>query len=65
VKVGDLVKHKGFGKVGLVVDRFRRSIPDGNPNGDFIIYYVHCVLFNTGTMMIRNAGSVEVISEAG
>ncbi len=63
MKVGDMVKLRSNGKIGLVVDRFRRSEPDGNPNGDFMISYRYRVLFGEKTMMIRNAGSVEVVSE--
>ena len=39
MKVGDAVRFKKTGRIGLVVDCFRRCIPDGNPNGDFNIEY--------------------------
>ena len=64
MKIGDVVKLRSDGRVGLVTERFRRTVPDGNPNGDYTVYYVHRVVFDSETMMIRNAGSVEVINEA-
>jgi hypothetical protein len=64
VKVGDLVRECRSGQIGLVIDKFRRTESDGNPNGDFTVYHVHMVLFNDGKRMIRNQQSVEVISES-
>jgi hypothetical protein len=64
MKVGDMVKLRSNGKIGLVVDRFRRSEPDGNPNGDFMISYRYRVLFGEEAMMIRNTAALEVISES-
>ncbi len=65
MKVGDVVKLRSNGKIGLVVDRYKRSVSDGNPNGDFMIYYRYRVLFGEEEMMIQNRGSVEVVNEAG
>ena len=63
MKVGDVVKLKVNGKIGLVTDRIRRTEADGNPNGDFVIYYVHRVQFGEQSMVIKNHSSVEVINE--
>ncbi len=65
MKVGDIVKLRSSGKVGLVVGRSRQTRPDGNPNGDFMIYYQHIVLFDDETIMIQNPGTAEVINERG
>ena len=64
MKVGDVVKLRSNGKIGLVIDRFTRSEPDGNPNGDFMVCYRYRVLFGEETMIIQNGVSVEVISES-
>ena len=45
MKVGDVVKFKATGQVGLVLERLRRCVPDGNPNGDFTIEYRYKVSF--------------------
>ena len=63
MKVGDIVKLRSDGRVGLVVDKFSRAEPDGNPNGDFTISYRWRVLFGDQTAMIRNAGSGVVVNE--
>lgn len=64
MKVGDCVKLKVNGMIGLVTDRIRRTEADGNPNGDFIIYYVHRVQFDDRSLIIEKHSSVEVISES-
>jgi len=63
MKIGDVVKERCSGQVGLVVEKYRRAEPDGNPNGDFTISYRYKVLFGTEAVFIRNVRSVEVISE--
>ncbi len=63
MKVGDVIKLRSNGKVGLVIAKYRRAEPDGNPNGDFTISYRYKALFGTETMIIHNRSSVEVISE--
>ncbi len=63
MKVGDCVKLKVNGKIGLVTERIRRTEPDGNPNGDFVIYYVHRVQFDDRSMIIKKHSSVDVINE--
>ena len=64
MKVGDVVKELCSGQVGLVIERYRRAEPDGNPNGDFTVSYQYKVLFGTETAFVRNARSVEVINES-
>ena len=64
MKIGDVVKLRWDGRIGLVTERFRRAESDGNPNGDFTVYYVHRVVFDDGTMMIRDHTAVEVINES-
>jgi len=64
MKVGDVIKDRYSGQVGLVVEKYRRTEPDGNPNGDFTISYRYKVLFDTKIVMVRNTRSVEVISES-
>jgi len=39
MKVGDAVRFRKTGKVGLIVEKLRRCVPDGNPNGDFTVEY--------------------------
>lgn len=64
LKVGDAVKERCSGRVGLVIEKYRRAEPDGNPNGDFTISYRYKVLFDTETVFVRNARSVEIINES-
>ena len=64
MKVGDCVKLKVNGMIGLVTDRIRRTEADGNPNGDFIIYYVHRVQFDDRSLIIEKHSSVEVVNES-
>jgi hypothetical protein len=64
MQVGDAVRLRADGRVGLVIARLSRPEPDGNPNGDFTISYRYRVLFGEKTMMIRNARSVEIINES-
>ena len=53
MKVGDMVKLKKSGNIGLVVDKVRRCVPDGNPNGDFNIMYSYRVACDDKFIMIR------------
>ncbi len=39
MKTGDMVKLKKSGRVGIVLQKIRRCVPDGNPNGEFNIEY--------------------------
>ena len=39
MRVGDMVKFKRTGEVGLIIEKIRKCVPDGNPNGDFNIEY--------------------------
>tara|TARA_R110001583_G_scaffold12612_8_gene55853 strand:- start:117 stop:314 length:198 start_codon:yes stop_codon:yes gene_type:complete len=63
MKLGDLVRERCSGQVGLVVEKYRRAEADGNPDGDFTISYRYKVLFDTEIVMIRNTRSLEMISE--
>tara|TARA_R110001583_G_scaffold14285_1_gene60083 strand:- start:8605 stop:8802 length:198 start_codon:yes stop_codon:yes gene_type:complete len=64
MKVGDVVKERCSGQVGLVIEKLSRAEADGNPNGDFTISYRYKVLFGTDEVFALNARSVEVISES-
>lgn len=61
MKVGDAVRLKRTNEVGIVVKKHRRSVPDGNPNGDFTFEYHWTVLFGTDTRTIHNRWTCEVI----
>lgn len=45
MNVGDVVKFKKTGDIGLVLEKIRRCVPDGNPNGDFTVEYRYKVSF--------------------
>mgnify|MGYP001326732658 CR=1 FL=1 len=64
MKVGDVVKYRCSGQIGLVIEKNRRVLSDGNPNGDFMVYYRYKVLFDSETIMIQNPGDVEIINES-
>jgi len=64
MKVGDVVKERCSGQVGLVIERHSRAELEGSPNSDFTVSYQYKVLFGTETVFVRNTRSVEVISEA-
>ena len=64
MKVGDVVKERCSGQVGLVIEKYRRAEADGNPNGDFTISYQYKVMFDTEIVFIRNARSIEVVNES-
>ena len=64
MKVGNIVRERCSGRVGLVIEKYRRAEADGNPNGDFTISYQYKVLFGTETAMVRNTRALEVINES-
>ena len=67
MKIGDMIRIKLTGKVGLIVEKIRKCVPDGNPSGDFNIEYHYRVSCNDGFVVIpqRNFFRVaEVISES-
>ncbi len=61
MKVGDAVRFKKTGKVGLVVDCFRRCIPDGNPNGDFNIEYRYKIVCDEDIINVPQVGFYNVL----
>ena len=62
MKVGNLVKERCSGEIGLVMERYRRTEICG-PDGDFMIYFRYLVLFDTGRRTICDRNSVEVIND--
>ncbi len=64
MRVGDIVKLRSNDNIGLVVEKYRRTEQDGNPNGDFYVYYHYRVLFGSSSVMIRNGDSLKVVNEA-
>ena len=64
MNVGDAVRLKRTNEVGIVVKKYRKSIPYGNPNGDFTLEYRWNVLFGTETRTINNRWMCEVVSES-
>ena len=64
MKVGDAVKERCSGRVGIVIEKYRHAEPDGNPNGDFNISYRYKMLFGTETLMVRNTSSFEIVNES-
>ena len=65
MRVGDMVKFKSTGHVGLVLERIRRCVPDGNPNGDFTIEYKYKVSFGDEVVLIPQSNFwryVEVVN---
>jgi hypothetical protein len=61
MNVGDAVRLKSTGEVGIVVKKHRRSVHDGNPNGDFTFEYRWSVLFGNETRTITGRWAAEVI----
>ncbi len=53
MKIGDMVRLKKSGSIGLIVDKFRRCVPDGNPNGDFNIVHTWQVQCADSVVNIR------------
>ena len=64
MRVGDIVKERCSGQVGMVIQQIQKRELDGNPNGDFTISYQYKVMFGTEIVVIRNARSVDVINES-
>lgn len=67
MKVGNVVRFRKTGKVGLIVDKIRRCVPDGNPNGDFVIEYRYKVSCGEELITIPHGtiwNIAEVISES-
>ena len=64
MKVGDIVKLRNNGRGGLITEKYSRSEADGNPNGDFTVYYLYKILFDTGTVVLRDLWQrVEIVNE--
>lgn len=59
MKPGDLVEWRGG--TATVVKVYKRNVPDGNPNGDFVIERTWDIL--SGTDIVRIARRLRVISE--
>jgi hypothetical protein len=67
VKVGDLVKLKRSGRIGIVLQKIRRCVPDGNPNGDFNIEYTYRITCGNDIVAVPAHNFymvVEVLSES-
>tara|TARA_B100000085_G_C18167151_1_gene359989 strand:+ start:40 stop:237 length:198 start_codon:yes stop_codon:yes gene_type:complete len=60
MKIGDMIKLKRTGEVGLIVEKIRRCVPDGNPNGDFNIEEHYRVSIGDRFVMIPRAGWTRV-----
>jgi len=56
MKIGDMIKLKRTGEVGLIVETIRRCVPDGNPNGDFNIEYHYRIAIGDRFVTIPRAG---------
>ena len=56
MKIGDMIKLKQTGEVGLIVEKIRRCVPDGNPNGDFNIEHHYRIAIGDRFVMIPQAG---------
>ncbi len=55
MKVGDVVKFKKTGNIGLVLEKIRRCVPDGNPNGDFTVEYRYKVSFGDEIIIVSQS----------
>ena len=64
MKVGDVIKERCSGQVGLVIERYRRAELDGNPDGDFTISYRYKVLFGTEIVFFRNISGLKILNES-
>ena len=65
VKIGNAVKFRKTGKVGLIVEKTRHCVPDGNPNGDFTIEYRYKIACGEDIVNIPQSGfwsAVEVVA---
>ena len=56
MKIGDMIKLKRTGEVGLIVEKMRKCVPDGNPNGDFNIEHSYRVAIGDRFVVIPHAG---------
>ena len=61
MRVGDAVEIKRDGSVGLIVDKIRKCVPDGNPNGDFTIEYSYKVACGEKIMIIPQRSSYRMM----
>ena len=67
MKVGDMVKLKRSGRVGVVLQKVRRCVPDDNPNGDFNIEYTYRIACGNDIVAVPQRSfhmAVEVINES-
>ena len=66
MKVGDMVKIKESGQIGLILEKVMHRVPDGNPNGDFYIEFWYKIACDDEITMIpkyRFHTYAEVINE--
>ena len=56
MKIGDMIKLKQTGEVGLIVEKIRKCVPDGNPNGDFNVEEYFRVAINDKFVVLPRAG---------
>ena len=66
MKLGDMIKIKETGQIGLILEKVRHCVPDGNPNGDFYVEYwykVACDDMITVIPQYRFHTYAEVINE--
>jgi len=61
MKVGDAVEMIGDGSVGIIIDKVRRCVPDGNPNGDFNIEYRYRVACGEKVFVVPQHGSYRIM----
>lgn len=67
MKAGDMIKLKRSGRIGIVLKKIRRCVPDGNPNGDFNIEYTYRVACGSDIISVSDRNlytSVELLSES-
>jgi hypothetical protein len=61
MKIGDVVRERCSGEIGLIIERYKRTEACG-PDGDFMVYYRYLALFDSGKRTISDRSSVEVVS---
>ena len=61
MKVGDAVEMRRDGSVGIIINKIRRCVPDGNPNGDFNIEYSYKVACGEKIFIIPQHGSYSMM----
>ena len=67
MKVGDMVKLKRSGRIGIVLKKIRRCVPDGNPNGDFNIEYTYRIACDNDIIAVSERNfymAGEILSES-